>query len=65
MSPGSTMFFISCALSAETPGEAVGLQLDPNLQSMALCLAHTLPRGLDLIHDPEQLLHVVSDSLPQ
>ncbi len=42
-------------------GEAVGLQLDADLQGIALLLAHALPRRFHLIHDAEQLLHVMAD----
>jgi len=42
-------------------GEAIGLQLYANLQGILLDLAHALPHRLDLVHDAEQLLHVMAD----
>ena len=45
----------------EDAGEAVGLELDADLERVSLGLTNTPPRRLDLVHDAEQLLHVVAD----
>ena len=42
-------------------GEAVGLQFDADLNGVSLPLAHPLPHRVDLIHDAEQVLHVMAD----
>ena len=61
MSPGSMMFLVSCGVIGPDAGEAVGLQLHAHLERVGLRLAHALARGLDLIGDAEQLLHVMAD----
>ncbi len=48
-------------LVSPNAGEAVGLELDTDLQGIALPLDHALPHRLDLIHDTEQFLHMVPD----
>src|SRR5690242_9106778 len=53
--------FALLGVIGEDAGEAIGLQFDAHLQSIRLGLAHALPHRLHLIHDAEQLLHVMAD----
>src|SRR5688572_1908085 len=42
-------------------GEEVGLELEPHRELVVLGLAHASAGGLDLVADPEEVLHVVPD----
>src|SRR4029079_19266493 len=53
--------FTLLGVIGEDAGEAIGLQFDAHLQSIRLGLAHALPHRLHLIHDAEQLLHVMAN----
>src|SRR5262249_33732282 len=49
------------AVVSPHPSEAVGLQLDANLEMLDLDLIHTALRLLHLRQDSKQVLHVVTD----
>ena len=42
-------------------GQAVGLQLDPDGQRVGLSLAHPLLHVVDLVENPQHVLHVMAD----